>query len=766
MTGSNKVSRDGRLRSSWQVLAVYIGASWVVLQVVDVLKDNMGLPDWVFPFAVALLLIGLPIILATAMIQGRPAAAAPDSGVSESTVPAAGQAPASAGDISPRRLFTWRNALLGGAAAFVLLTAVTTGFMFMRNRGIGPVGSLVAKGVLDERSELVLADFESSDPDLAATATEAFRIDLSQSDLVRVVEPARIAGVLERMEKEPATVDGSLAREVAIREGWPAVIVGDINEAGGRYVLSTRLLSASDGAELLAVRETAADETEIVPAVDRLSSRFRERIGESYSSLRASPALEQVTTGSLDALRLYTQALEADDQGDELRAIGLLEEAVSRDSAFAMAWRKLGTIMNNLGISGAEAAKAQTKAFEHRDRLTARERYLTEGTYYMVIAQDLDRAILAYENLLELDPGDAWALNNVAILYSARGDDEKALEFYQRSIAADSDNTTAYGNAASTLRDLDRPEEAVQVLERALEVAPGAPSMVVRLADLELTRGNFDEATALYESLQDLGGGSPYWRWATESHMAVLEMNRGRFAESEIRRRRAARISDEQGWSGTYLQRESWAAWAYLMAKKDRAAAARILDEALERYPVEAVPDGQAPVLPLANIFAALGRESEAEVLLERHRNADASFATGGWEVALTIMTEAELAVQRGEYDEAIGLLEGMERTVCPACGYLWAGEAADAAGRPEEAIAYFERYVGRPWWVRSIVDGWTLGSVLERLGELYDGQGDLENAAVYYAQFVDLWSEADPDVQPRVETARARLQDIVRERG
>jgi len=52
MTGPKEVSRDGRLRSSWQVLAVYIGASWIVLQVVDVLKDNMGLPDWVFPFDV------------------------------------------------------------------------------------------------------------------------------------------------------------------------------------------------------------------------------------------------------------------------------------------------------------------------------------------------------------------------------------------------------------------------------------------------------------------------------------------------------------------------------------------------------------------------------------------------------------------------------------------------------------------------------------------------------------------------------------------
>jgi len=62
MTGPNRPSRDGRLRSFWQVLAVYIGASWVVLQVVDVLKNHMGLPGWVFPFAAILLLIGLPIM--------------------------------------------------------------------------------------------------------------------------------------------------------------------------------------------------------------------------------------------------------------------------------------------------------------------------------------------------------------------------------------------------------------------------------------------------------------------------------------------------------------------------------------------------------------------------------------------------------------------------------------------------------------------------------------------------------------------------------
>ena len=377
-----------------------------------------------------------------------------------------------------------------------------------------------------------------------------------------------------------------------------------------------------------------------------------------------------------------------------------------------------------------------------------------------------DRAILAYESLLEHDPEDAWALNNVAILYNARGDDEKALEFYQRSIAADPINTTAYGNAASTLADLDRPDEARETYKKVLEVAPDAPNMVERLAGLELTLGNFDEAARLYESLHDLGGGSPYWRWATESKMAVLEATRGRFAESETRRQRATRISDEQGWNGTYLQRATWASWGYLMAKKDPGGASRILDEALKRHPIETLADGEAPVLPLANLVAALGREEAAEDLLERHGQSEAAFATGGWEVALAITTEAQLAVHRGDFDAAIEMLEGMERTVCPVCGYLFAGEAADLAGLSREAIGYYERYVGRPWWARTVIDGWALGTVLERLGELHDEQGDLENAAVYYAQFVDLWSEADPDVQPRVETARARLQEIVRERG
>ncbi|MCK5488925.1 MAG: hypothetical protein KAI98_03005, partial [Gemmatimonadetes bacterium] len=235
MTELNRLSRDGRLRSFWQVLAVYIGASWVVLQVVDVVKDNMGLPDWVFPSALILLLIGLPIMLVTAMVQGR--SSAPVSRPTDSS-PAIPTAQPEA-DLSPHHVFTWRNAFIGGAASLVLLTIVTTSFMFMRNRGIGPVGSLVAKGLLEERSQILVADFEAEDEMLGRMAAEALRVDLSQSDIVRLVDPRTVEAALRRMERPEGTrVDEGTAREVAAREGIPAIVGGEILSGGGSFVIT------------------------------------------------------------------------------------------------------------------------------------------------------------------------------------------------------------------------------------------------------------------------------------------------------------------------------------------------------------------------------------------------------------------------------------------------------------------------------------------------------------------------------------------------
>jgi hypothetical protein len=58
----------------------------------------------------------------------------------------------------------------------------------------------------------------------------------------------------------------------------------------------------------------------------------------------------------------------------------------------------------------------------------------------------------------------------------------------------------------------------------------------------------------------------------------------------------------------------------------------------------------------------------------------------------------------------------------------------------------------GKPYW---------LPVVYERLGDLYEQRGDTAKAIYYYGKLVDLWKDADPELQPRVETARRAIEAL-----
>ena len=104
-----RLIREIHRKSLWQVLGIYLVASWAVLGGVGTLGDVLVLPDWFSPLALALLVVGLPIVLATAFAQeGGPRRDGGDLDVAAPPSAAAG-------------LFTWRKAFGGGVLAFALL---------------------------------------------------------------------------------------------------------------------------------------------------------------------------------------------------------------------------------------------------------------------------------------------------------------------------------------------------------------------------------------------------------------------------------------------------------------------------------------------------------------------------------------------------------------------------------------------------------------------------------------------------------------------
>ena len=760
---STPVPAGGAGVKRWQpvlvILAAYLLVGWAVLQVADELVQQFVLPGWVYSGAFVLLVIGLPTVLLTAFLQ-RGIRTKPELSAS-----------------GVMRLFTWRNALTGGVFAFAVLGLGTAGYLLMRTLGIGPPATLIARGILEERQQVLLTDFQAApeDTQLAAAMTEAFRVDLAQSLVLTLVEPSRIAQALTRMGRDEGNpVTEEVAREIAVREGIKAIISGRVSRVGRSLVLSASLLVAESGLPLTSWRETATDSSDILPAIDKVSKRLRERIGESLRSLRGNPPLREVTTSSLDALRKYTQAqqeLELDKQH------ALLEEAIALDSGFAMAWRSLGVNLMVRGLDPEMADDALARAYELRDRLTDRERYHAVSIYYAVGPgfPDVEKAFDAWETLLELYPDDPRALNNLANMYEARREYTRAAELYSRALSV-RDAIDTYRGLIGVTVALGQFDSARVALEQLAESSPSHNRIPQFMIYLESSQGRY--ATAEEEARLARERGGTAWASLRLSELALLH---GRLVEAERHQLDALQVYQERDSAAAYIVAATkWATQVDIGVFHAPDRGANRVRAALERYALEAIELASRPYFWLATFYANAGMSERARMILAEYEAQSDENQRGLIEQRMEVPTWYQWGSRYREAESAIALAEGrLEDAVaklrladqgyyrfCRLCALPLIGFAFDQAAETDSAIAAFERFVTTPYLYRLELDWPYLPRICERLGQLYDEKGNLAKAAEYYAKFVDLWADADEALQLRVRAVRRRLGEIVVEQG
>jgi eukaryotic-like serine/threonine-protein kinase len=121
------------------------------------------------------------------------------------------------------------------------------------------------------------------------------------------------------------------------------------------------------------------------------------------------------------------------------------------------------------------------------------------------------------------------------------------------------------------------------------------------------------------------------------------------------------------------------------------------------------------------------------------------------------------IALQSGQYAVAQGELRAANEVGCAICEMPLLARAYDLDGKPDSAIAVYERYVHTPLLERSGADGLFLAGVHKRLGELYEAREQRDKAVQHYRTFIDLWKDADPELQPRVTDARQRVAALTR---
>jgi len=732
-------------------VAVVFGAGTVaVLGIVYFLMQRLGLPTWVFVGAIVLLGAGLPIMLATGLLERRRALAR-----------TTGFTPAPQG---VARWFTWSRALWGGGLAFGALASVAAIYMGMRLLGIGAVGTLVAKGALNTRDPILLADFENrtTDTTLGTTLTEAFRVDLSQSRTVKLVDATQVSDGLARMQRPAGTaVAGPVARELAQRLGVKAIVTGQIDPVGRSYVVSASVISATDGTVLTAVRETAENDAALLGALDRLSRGLRERIGESLTSVRDAQPLDQVTTGSLEALRRYTEANRSFDRGDFETALTLFQQAVAIDTGFAMAYRKIAAVLSNLGSPTDQIVTAATRAYAHRDRLPELEAHLAAAYYHNVVDWDPTAQRADYRAALDLDPDNDVALNNLG-LELARERQFAAAETLHRRAVSLNQGQSAWVNLIWDQAGQGRYADARATIQRLATSIPTSPAIewgsiwlafserdfasVERLSEVFLAQSH---SASLNQYVASIDGAAA----ATQGRPAVFE-----------RRVQAADVFNEaRGAQGAVVANAVWVAWGDLRYRNRPAEGLNRIAQALVKHPLASLPPTDRPYALLAWYYAAAGQPAEADRLLAEY----ARTVPAGVRRADNVQYAARgaIAVAQGRPQEAVSLFRASwDSSGCTVCGLFELASTYDQLKQPDSALAVYRRYVDSPGLDRFADDAINLAPTYRRLGDLYAERGDRTNAALYYNKLLDLWKNADSELQPIITDVKQRLARLAGE--
>ncbi|NNE34449.1 MAG: protein kinase [Rhodothermales bacterium] len=710
-----------------------------------------GLPDWVLVATGILLAIGLPSLLLGSMHERRQILAESDQPSSRSGI---------------RRLLTVRNAVIGGFAAFAGLILFTAAFAAMRSAGIGPAASLVSAGVLSERDQLIVADFENrtADSTLSQSVTELFRIDLSQSPVIRLMQTPRIAEALERMQlPTDTTLSRELALEVAAREGAKGVVTGTLSSLADGYIITAELIASADGESYVSLREIAESRNEVVGAVDRLSANLRDQIGESLTSIRSGQPLDKVTTASIEALEKYTQSQRAVDiDNDYERGQALLEEAIRIDPEFAMAHRKLAVLLSQTAADFDRQREHARTAYQLRDRLPRIERYHATAFYFWNVELDQEQAKEAYRLLLDEKPDDEIALANYSALSIQTRQWEEAREAGLASLEVDG-SWVARENSLDGILGLSRYEEADSLITD-YETLNGEDVRAARWrVRIEAAQRNFEAVDGHLDRWLQEAEGNDVWLWLGQWYRYSDRLVRGKLGEAETALEQFQQLSEKRAVHQWALIAEVEQSLVDTRFGNDVPGAVKRLESVLADPRFDEIAPVNRPYSAVALAFAYAGNVLRAREVIDRfERDLPSEIVEG---LPFADAARGAIALADGRYRDAIESYERCYNKMggwpVTYCGNFEVGTAYEGLGDADAALAAYLRHANERSPSLLTDDRHVLGPTYRKLGELYEARGETDKALEYYVKLAELWKDADAELQPIVDEVLRRIDQL-----
>ncbi|HSJ32856.1 MAG TPA: BTAD domain-containing putative transcriptional regulator [Longimicrobiales bacterium] len=634
---------------------------------------------------------------------------------------------------------------------------------------------------------------------------ELIGISIQSLDQISMLDPRALASGSDGKGTEELRAVDAAQRARAL--GAAHFVVGSVVEAGGQIHVTAQL-HRSDGNLVAVVSDRAAGEAELFDLIDDL---VRQLLGSAFPGTTQLERSAAHATRSLPALRHFLRGERLFRSGHYQDAVAAFDNAALEDSAFALAHYRSAIAL--LWSDNADFDRARVKtasALAHRERVSALDRDLFLALDEFLRGR-LFTAERLYESVLARQPEniEAWfqlaetrfhygGLHGRSISESdnawrhvvALNPEHHAALIHLSALAA-----RRCGACLDSLEaKVNGPGDAVVATPqiRALRVfATGSESDRARfIAELSRFSGHAVASSAAYAAryLADPSAGVRIASVLTD----------------------AARSNTERAQGHLLLAHFALARGQIAMARQ-QLARARELDAAQaepHRLFVATIPPvaielrhggdtaGRATLrLNLPHGASGLSR-FDGLVASGMHVYGRAlSYYVGGGEDGALVSAARQLNEPPNEPGHA-PLLQSLARGLV-AERYLSHGDSAAARAELERAITGVERWyehlradylrslarerfllaeleiaAGRddvaesllePLGENSVAELPYLGASLIRIGEIRERAGDAQGAAAAYGRVQQLWSQADPALDPIRDEISARISNLAR---
>jgi TolB-like protein/Tfp pilus assembly protein PilF len=669
-------------RNVFRVAIVYVIASWLLLQVADIVVPTLGIPEWSMRMVLFLLVLGLPIALIFAWaFEITPEGIKKEKDVDRSK------------SIAPQTGRKLDFAIIG---ALVIALSLSLYVIFRSSPGDDQPES---PGVVQQ--SIAVLPFVSMSTDVE----DEFFADGLTEELLNVLAKIKNLKVAGRTSSFYFKGKSEDLRKIADTLDVENILEGSVRWSGDRVRITAQLVKAGDGFHLWSETYDRAGD-DIFAIQDDISQQVVAALkvtllGDEERNLTKRATADPEVHRQYLIARARTAQRTLESLTDANR---IFRELTRKDPGFAPAWSGLadttmllqnnhgkGEITDVIQIAGHAADMALDLDPDLAEALVSRG-YLFTAKYNAYGKQaDVDESLRSFERAIELDPTNAQAYYWYGALANAIGDYEKELDLYDQALAIDPlaivallrkanivgtrfndkqaamdlvhetlsyypETPVVFMNAGLTLYQTGDLEEAVVWMEE-MEARTSQPFTEAFLASLYFEMGDRESADVHIAHISKIapGGGAlvratldgdyeAAWRLAEDvlektgnvldrttvaANLALLSENVDR--GMELYRQRYPDLFDEDFIVNRANNTDvTWIAWG-LMQSGERAHAEKLLRAALPTWQnAPGVGDSSGEVISRIQIHALLGETDEA--IDELRRGVDDGFSTLLWD--------------------------------------------------------------------------------------------------------------------------------------